>query len=223
MRGWPPRDATKAVAFAAVLVLLAGQVVVAADESRIAARAAEDQRIVAQLAEGERVLRLRTGLERERDRLRAHLRAVDYGGERSAVVARFVRDAARIAARERTAITTMTAVGVPGSVAAMPVAPTTPATTAVADEFETVPLDLTVEGRYADVLSTVRALSTTRVPATVEVTSLARKQAGSSDATLSAQLRVTIERMVFPRPAQPVGAQRSTLPLNRTDAGARPA
>jgi hypothetical protein len=192
-----------AVTFAAVLVLLTGCVFVfRPDEARIGARAADDRRIRAQLASAERTLRARGELERERDGLRARLHEVDLDGDRTAAAARFVRDAAGIAARHHTTIASIAAVGPPtgaatgaGTAAAPPGAAPSPARPP-ADTFEAIPLDLTVEGRYADVLATVAALSSARVPAMVDVASLARKQAGSPDATLSAQLHVTIQRLV---------------------------
>lgn len=180
-----PGDAA-AVTFAAVLVLLIGCIFAfRGDEARIGERAAEDGRILAQLQAAERTLRARGALERERDGLRARLRRVDLSDDRTTAAARFVREAAAIAARHRTTIASIAAVG-PAS--------------ASATTSETIPLDFTIEGRYADVLATIAALSSARVPALVDLASLARKQAGSPDATLSAQLRVTIERLA-PAPA----------------------
>ncbi|MEA2664008.1 MAG: hypothetical protein QOI11_952, partial [Candidatus Eremiobacteraeota bacterium] len=120
-----------------------------------------------------------------------------------------------IAARHHTTIASIAAVGPPtgaatgaGTAASPPGAAPSPNRPArpPADTFEAIPLDLTVEGRYADVLATVAALSSARVPAMVDVASLARKQAGSPDATLSAQLHVTIQRLV------PAAARAATRP-----------
>lgn len=206
-----------AVTFAAVLVLLTGCVFVfRGDEVRIGERIVADRRILAQLASAERTLHARAGLERERDGLRARLRTVDLDGDRTAVAARFVRDAAGIAARHHTTIASIAAVG-PASASAqgpgtsvVPAAPSPSGATGVpgvagapADTFEALPLDLTVEGRYADVLATIGALSADRVPTVVDVASLARKQVGSPDPTVSAQVHVTIERLA---PATPASA-----------------
>jgi hypothetical protein len=221
-----------AVTFAAVLVLLTGCVFVfRGDETRIGERVAADRRILAQLASAERTLHARTGLERERDGLRARLRTVDLDGDRTAIAARFVRDAAGIAARHHTTIASIAAVGpaggpasasvtasrsAPSSASASAQRPGTPVVPAalspsgvpgvagaLADTFEALPLDLTVEGRYADVLATIGALSADRVPTVVDVASLARKQVGSPDPTVSAQVHVTIERLA---PATPTSA-----------------
>lgn len=227
-----------AVTFAAVLVLLTGCVFVfRGDEARIGERVAADQRILAQLASAERTLHARAGLERERDGLRAHLRTVDLDGDRTAVAARFVRDAAGIAARHHTTIASISAVGQPGGPVSASVTVSRSASVsssasaqgpgtslisaapspsgasrvvgvpgvagALTDTFEAIPLDLTVEGRYADVLATIGALSADRVPTMVDVASLARKQVGSPDPTVSAQVHVTIERLA---PATPASA-----------------
>ena len=199
-----PRDA-RALWFTAVLIVLAGWAFgFRADESRIADRVDDERRLRAQLAAAERTLSTRPALERERATLRARLRRVDLEGDRTTAVARFVRDAAAVAARHRTTIAAIAAVGSartaapPVTSAAMPSPRTAPASTALqapADAFEAIALDLTVEGRYADLLAAFAALSSGRVPTAVEVVSLARKQAGSPTATLSAQLHVVIERL----------------------------
>ncbi len=181
----------KAVAFAAVLVLLAGYAFVfRADEDRIRARIADDRRIQLQLADARRTMRSRARLERERAELRARLRRVDLDGDRTAAAADFVRDAANIAARHHTTIASIAAVGAASSTFATS-----------ADAFDAIPLDITVEGRYANVLATIAALSAGRVPAVVDVASLARKQAGSADATLTAQVHVAIQRLAPASPA----------------------
>jgi hypothetical protein len=199
----------KAIVFAAVLVLLTGCVFVFhADEDRIRGRIADDRRICSQLADARRTLRSRGRLEHERAELRARLRRVDLDGDRTAAAAAFVREAASIAARHHTTIASIAAVGAASgtlSTSGAPVsAPANPgALRPPADAFETIPLDITVEGRYADVLATIAALSAGRVPTAVDVASLARKQAGSADATLTAQLHVSIQRLA---PASPANA-----------------
>jgi hypothetical protein len=222
-----PGGDAKAVTFAAVLVLLSGCIFVfRADEARIGERVADDRSTLAQLASAERTLRARPELERERGALHARLRKVDLDGDRTAIAARFVRDGASIAARHHTTIAAIAAVGpTSGAIAAsapaassaltastasvssravMPTAGVQPApgqTPPAADAFEPIPLDVTVEGRYADVLATIAALSAARVPTVVDVASLARKQAGSSDATVSAQLHVVIQHLIPTTPA----------------------
>ncbi len=204
-----PGGDAKAVTFAAVLVLLSGCIFVfRADEARIRERIADDRSTLAQLASAERTLRARPALERERGALHARLRKVDLDGDRTAIAARFVRDGASIAARHHTTIAAIAAVG-PASgatAASAPAAGSAPQRAGgqappAADAFEPIPLDVTVEGRYADVLATIAALSAARVPTVVDVASLARKQAGSPDATVSAQLHVVIQHLIPPPPA----------------------
>lgn len=134
------------------------------------------------------MLASRARTEAEGRRVRDQLRAVALDGDRSTVVAHFLRDAARIAVVHRATITAITNVSPAGA----PAAPQARAT------LDAVPLDVTVEGRYADVLATMRALSRSTVPAAVELASLARKHVDGPDPTLSAALHVALQR--FERP-----------------------
>ena len=171
------------VRFAAVFVALAGYLVVFhAGEHRLGARIGANAALAAQLRDASRILESRPALEAERARLRQRLREVDLDGDRSSLVARFVHAAARIALANRTTIPTIAASGSPGA-------------TDAGAPFETIPLELAVEGRYVDVLATIRALSSSRVLASVDVVSLARKNTDAGDATLVATLRVLLERL----------------------------
>ena len=187
----------KLLRFAAVIIVFAAYVFVfRAGEARIAARLDENASIVERGRAGERTLASRAGLERRRAGLRAHLRAVDLDAARSTLVARFLRDAARIAAAHHATIAAITA-GTTQSIATAPREP--------ADPLETIPLEITVEGRYAEVLATMRALSGSRVLAAVDVASLARKHADGTDATLTAALHVVLER-IAPAQTAPTGS-----------------
>jgi hypothetical protein len=171
------------VRFAAVLLVLAGYLVVfRAGEQRLGTQLGANAVLGAQLHEASRVLAARTQLESERTGLRGRLRAVDLDGDRSTLVARFVHAAARIARTNRTTIPTIAASGTPSP--AEPAAP-----------FETIALELALEGRYEDVLATIRAPSNARVLASVDVRSLARKNADAGDATLVATLQVVLEHL----------------------------
>jgi hypothetical protein len=192
----------KAMRFAAVLVVLAGYAFVfRAGETRIGEQLARNAQTVERLRAGERATASFAALESERTRLLEQLRRSEVSGERSLLVARFLRDAATAARARRTTITAVTASGAQSVIGAG----AQPATTARAENgpgasavpFDSIPLELTVEGRYADVLATVRGLSGGRVPATVDVSSLARKNAGAPDATLTAALRVVLHRVVL--------------------------
>lgn len=187
----------KLLRFAAVLIVLAAYVFVfRAGEARIAERLDENARTVERERAGERTLAARPGLERRRARLHAQLHAVDLDAARSTLVARFLRDAARVAAAHHATIAAITAGGTQSAVAAAP--------RDSADPLEAIPLEITVEGRYAGVLATMRALSALRVLADVDVASLARKHADGTDATLTATLHVGLER-IAPAQTAPTG------------------
>ncbi len=179
----------KLLRFAAVVVVLAGYVFVfRGGEGRITERLDENARIAERVRTSELALAARARFEADRTRLLGRLRAVELDAGRSALVARFLRDAARIAAAHHAAIPTITAAGVATPVSVAP--------SATNDPLESIPLEITVEGRYADVLATMRALSRSRVLAAVDVASLARKHADGPDATLTATLHVALERLV---------------------------
>ncbi len=190
----------------AVLVVLAGYgFLFRGAEARIDDRLDANARTLAQLAADERTLRAGAALARERRALGERLRRVDLDGDRTAVVARFIRAAARIAAQHHTAVSTIAAqpsAAQPSAAQPSPAASPAPLL-AAADPFEPIPLDLTVDGRYADVLATIAALSGARVLVAVEVVGLARKQAGSADPALRAQLHVVIERLALPAASAP--------------------
>ena len=188
----------KLVRFAAVLVVLAGYLLVfRTGETRIAAQAAENARSAERIVAGERSLGARVALERERVRLRSGLRLDELARSRGELVAQYVREAASAAGARRCAITAIAGSG----------AQTTSPARAADDPFETIALETTVEGRYADVLATVRALSGSRVLAAVDVASIARKNANAPDATVSAVLRVALERFAPLRMPDAAGAR----------------
>ena len=222
----------KVVRFAAVAVVLAAYVFVfRTGEARIVQRLDENARIVERVRAGERTLASRPRAEAERTRLRGRLRAVELDSDRSTLVARFLRDAAHIAAVHHATIPTITAVsGSQNTIAAAPLAATgaaSPGTTSaneVSELFEAIPLELTVEGRYADVLATMRALSRSRVLAGVDVASLARKHADGADTTLTAALHVVLERLAPTQatpPAQTTLPAQTPTPAGNTDVRAR--
>jgi len=211
-------NAAKTLRFTAVMIVLAGYVLVfRAGESRIGDQVADNARIAEQIATAERALASAPALETERRRLSRTLVSAHLRGTRGAHVARFMRDAARVLRAHRATIASI-------AVNASPIAPTSlssqtaiaatsaPAvsaatavngTTAAPDQLDSVALDLTVEARYADVLDAVRALSRTDVLASVGVTSLARKNADASEATLTATLHVVLHHLPDVR-ARPV-------------------
>ncbi|MDQ6943878.1 MAG: hypothetical protein M3169_15365 [Candidatus Eremiobacteraeota bacterium] len=188
----------KLVRFAAVVVVFAGYVFVfRGGEGHIAERLDENARIAERVRAGELALASRPRFEADRTRLLRRLHAVELDAGRSTLVARFLRDAARIAAAHHAAIPTITATGT--------ASPAFVAPTPASEPLESIPLEITVEGRYADVLATMRALSRSRVLAAIDVASLARKHADGADATLTATLHVALERLAPAEPASPAG------------------
>ncbi|HEY0381348.1 MAG TPA: hypothetical protein VGC72_04050 [Candidatus Elarobacter sp.] len=205
----------KVLRFAAVAVVLAAYAFVfRGGEGRIAAQLGENARLVERLRAAERTLGARPHIEAERTRLRGRLRTVELDAGRSALVAHFLRDAAAIAAKHHATIPTITAT----SAAATGAQSTVLAAGVTEPEpLEALPLEITVEGRYADVLAVIRALSRTRIPAAVDVASLARKHADGADAALTAALHVQLQRRLSPE-----AAPRVTAPSDRsTDVRAR--
>ena len=96
---------------------------------------------------------------------------------RSSAASAFLSDAARAAAARRTTITLLAA--------------ESPRTAAAG---ATVPFTLGLEGRYADVLATIRSFSTLRVAASLVLTALTRSTASAGEPTISATLRVDCSR-----------------------------
>ena len=189
----------KLVRFGAVVVVLAAYVFVfRGGETRIAQRLDDNARIAERVRAAERMLAARPRFEADRSRLRRELRAVELDAGRSALVARFLRDAARIAAAHHAAIPAITATGTAGPAGGAPNGPV--------EQLETIPLEVTVEGRYADVLATMRALSRSRALAAVDIASLARKHADGRDATLTAALHVALEHLPPANAAPPAKA-----------------
>lgn len=191
----------KLLRFAAVLVVLAAYAFVfRSGEARIAWQAAENARTAERLAAGQRALAARDTLEAERARLRMRLRSADLSSGRAQLVARYVRDAAAIARARRCAIIAIAGNG------SQPSPPAAPSARPADDPFEAIVLEATLEGRYADVLSTMRALSAAPVLAAIDLASVARKNANAPDATVSAVLHVAIQRLAPVAAAEVTGA-----------------
>jgi hypothetical protein len=153
------------------------------DEGRIADRIVENATILGQLVAAEGRIRRRPALEAERAQLRERLRDADLAADRTRLVAVFLRDAARIAARHHAKIAAVAADGADAfSPAAQP-------------PFEGIALHLTIEAGYGDLLAAIRDLSASRVLADVEVASLSRKQTDLSRTTLTSAVRVVIEHL----------------------------
>lgn len=191
----------RALRFAAVLVVLTGYLCAfRGGERRIAEARAENARTLERLRAAERAVAARGAFETERGRLRARLGTVPHGIDRSLLVARFLRDAVSIGVTHRATITAVS--GGPPAFASGAAAPAQ-----AMPAFEPIPLELIVEGRYADVLAMLQALSQAPVPAAVEVVSLTRKET-AVDPTIVAALRIVLERIAPLHPARADGRAR---------------
>lgn len=203
----------KAVRFVAVLVVLAGYVCVfRAGESRIGAQQERNAATISRLQTAVRLAAARSHLLQERARLRGRLRQADLPPDRGVLVAHFLRDAARLTSAHHTRITRISGPAAPPVATALRAQSVTGAppeqSPAPAD---TVTLEMIVEGRYTGLLATVGALSSGRVPASVDVTSISRKDgAAGSEPSLSAALHVVLERYDASPPRLP-GQTRAPL------------
>jgi hypothetical protein len=194
-------NAAKLVRFAAVLTVLAGYAFIfRAGEARIGAQLARNALVAERIAAAERTLASQHLFATERARLRAALRTVKLNGERGAQVASFVRYAAGVATAHRTRIGSITTAGsqIPARTAALSRSPEPLSAT---DPLDTILLEVTIEGAYADVLSTIRGFSRTAVLASVDVASVARKNVDAGEPTVTAALRVVLHRLAAERPS----------------------
>ncbi|MBV8643170.1 MAG: hypothetical protein JO225_04550 [Candidatus Eremiobacteraeota bacterium] len=176
-------SAARLVRFTAVLIVLAGYVVVfRSGEGRIDAALAEGARLADLLGADERIRLTEPALVAERAHLMRNAAGPNLHADRARLVALFVREAADTAARHHTAIRAIVA-----SDARQAVAATQP--------FETVGLDVTAEGRYADLLDTLAALSNGPVLASVDLTAIARAGSAATTSALTASLHVVVHRL----------------------------
>jgi hypothetical protein len=172
-----------------VVLALGGYLgVIRAGEHRIAQERALEASLAVRLDAAERRLRAQPAAARLRDALRQHVRRFALEGDESALVARFVRNAAAIAARDEVRI-----VAIAADPAPRVDQPATPG--AAPSPFAVTSLDLTLEGRYANVLRTARELSQGRVLARVALEEIARTQRDGPGPKVTARLRVQVERL----------------------------
>ena len=191
-------DLLRASAFAGLVIVLAGYVLIyrpletaAADRyvQLDAGRATLEQRL-------DRTKRI-PSLERERIAFDRQLRSLHAGERRAATVDRFLRAVSGVAARNGVAVE-----NVAGDVR-QPVAPNARATPA--PPVEEVPLELTLRGRYGDVIRAVRDLDSGDVAARITLGSLgsADRRTGISP-RLNAAFHITLLREPDDVPVAPV-------------------
>ena len=177
------RTAATALWWSAALLFIAGTfAVVTFGERRITEQMIIDEQLAGQVAANDAAVRSRGSLFAERERLHAELQRLGTDREAAPVVARFVRDAARVTQEHHTTIASIAAPPSPAG----PRAPMEP--------LEGTPLAVTVEGRYADVLDVIRRLSALSVPAEIEIVSVVRTTRPGALAVVAA-LHVMLQRV----------------------------
>lgn len=159
-------DTTRASAFAALLIVIAGfGLIVRPLEAAVAERYADLDAARASLERSAILRRRIPALERERDGLHDQLRRLHLGDRRAAMLERFLYAVAGVARTDGVAVVRIAA-AVTAPLAAAPHPAATPL-------LEEVPLDLTVRGRYGDVIRAARDLGGGTPAARVTIGSLA--------------------------------------------------
>ena len=170
-------DAARALWYAAGGIALVSTVLFATVvEGRVAAARREAQGVAERVGDDRRLIARSAHLRVLAAQLRRELGVAARVTERDALV-RFLRDAAADVRARHVSIES--------------VAPA-PAHDPDASGLLAMPLDVTLQGRYVDLLSVLHTLSLGDVPARVEVLTLARDNAAPNDTTLEAALRVTL-------------------------------
>lgn len=181
-------DLLRANAFAALLVLIGGYALIVRPlETSMAERYAELD-VARATVERDLVLNRRIpSLERERAALEEQLRRQHVADGAATVSARFLHAVAAVSGRDGVAVESVAAA----------VRQTVPAAThaAPAGSLEDVPLDLTLRGRYGDVISAVRDLIGSEIPAGLTLATLsgAARRPGEPP-LLNAAFHVTLWR-----------------------------
>jgi len=193
-----------------VVVLLAGYFLVYRTfEDQIAARFGATSDVVDVLRRNDAVLARRPALETLNKKLLSALHSIALRSDRSAIVALFVRETARVAAVHHLAVLSIEGPRGDGRLPTrtLPtVAGTTQTSSLTAPSpplFDSVPLDITLHGSYADLLGAIRDLSHVRVLAEIELVSIERTPAPGNAHPLTAHLHVNLDRLTSVAPKAP--------------------
>jgi len=190
----------------AVLVLLAAYFFVYRSfEDRVATQDSATAGIVDSLSSNDAILARRPQLEEAHRKLASSLRTIDLRSDRSATVALFVRETARVAVAHHVNVTAIDGTRTDNRLPVRPVAiaPVVPGAVVPAVNgvslFESTPLDVTLRGSYSDLLGAIRDLSRARVLAEIELVSIERTPgAAGIGHTLTARLHVNLDRLNTP-------------------------
>jgi hypothetical protein len=197
-----PRHGNEAhiVGFVAALVAIAGCFLLRFDEGRIATVTSANEAVVLETERETTRLREQPRIDGALRALRGRTARLAIHDDPSSLIARFLADAGSICSRRHTRISSISATSTRADAAAAP----------ARDPhllFEELPLDVTIEGRYVDVLATIGDLGQGRVIAAIDLASIARAGAPST-ADVAASVHVTLERIALPLTAH-AHAQRS--------------
>jgi len=178
----------------AALAAFAGSLlVVGAAEHRLDDQFEANGRLRAAIDDARAAVAQRAASGAKLERLRSDLGRALWIRDATARSATFVRDAAQIALHHGTHVASI--------VAAARIERLTPQSGATAAGPRETAYDVTLEGRYVDVLATLRAFAQLRPPAAIELTGLSRKNPNAPDPTLIAALRVSLGRFTAAEPA----------------------
>jgi hypothetical protein len=168
----------------ALIAIVASAFLAQALEQRIVECVEENARLRAAIAADLAAAAERAALSTQRERLARELGPVLSVHDATARSAAFLREAAAIARRHRTSVSAVASAERESAIGAR--------TSSATEPRGGLSYEVTLEGRYADVLATVRALSHARLPAAIEIASLTRKNPNALDATLIAALHVNL-------------------------------
>jgi hypothetical protein len=178
--------------FACVLVAASGYAFIYHPyEDAIADTNTSRENIAQAIDQNDALLRRRVVLEHARRELTRSLQSLDLNDDQRTIVALYVREAARITSANQVRIT---ALDMRDSLQTQE----SPTNASKLSAFATTPLDLTLVGRYGDLLTTIRALSHARILANVDVASLERSDKLSTDHAphLSARLHIELKHLL---------------------------
>jgi Tfp pilus assembly protein PilO len=137
-------------------------------------------------------------LERTERALDAALDSFDIRADHATAVARFIGEAARIAALHHAGLVQI------DERRAGAVDPHSSQRPAAGPPFETIPLDVTLTGSYRDLVAAIRGLAQAPVAMRIEIASIERTpgagESGRPADVLTARLHVNVERLVEERP-----------------------
>ncbi|MBV9438836.1 MAG: hypothetical protein JOZ24_02470 [Candidatus Eremiobacteraeota bacterium] len=216
---WSYWDSVRSlIAAAAALTLVGGVLTVGREGHAAAARLRGVNAVLAQRrADAEGAIARGPEIQRNARALASTLARFRLADDRTRLVARFLAESAVVAGVYNVGVVSLvnaptTAPLAGASAVISPQSPArraaAPSTVSSAVDSEAIALDVTLEGRYADLLDATDALSRGTVPAGIHLDSLTLRDADPVRPILDAQLRVTLQRFALAEPRIPDAAAR---------------